>query len=73
MIEVVTAVISAVVTLAVCLITNNSHQKNMESLVEYKIDELTKRVDKHNNLIERTYQLEKDVALLKAKEMDDGR
>ena len=27
-------------------------------LVDYKITELTKRVDKHNNIIDRTYKLE---------------
>ena len=33
--------------------------------MEQKIDELTRRVDKHNYLIERAYLLERDVALLK--------
>ena len=27
--------------------------------MEYKLEELTKRVDKHNNVVERTYILEK--------------
>ena len=27
--------------------------------MEYQLTELTKRVDKHNNVIERTYKLEK--------------
>lgn len=27
--------------------------------MEYKLEELTKRVDKHNNTIERTYDLER--------------
>ena len=35
------------------------------AVMEQKIDELTRRVDKHNCLIERTYLLERDVALLK--------
>ena len=35
------------------------------AVMEQKIDELTRRVDKHNYLIERTYLLERDVALLK--------
>lgn len=33
------------------------------ALIEYKLNELTKRVEKHNNVIERTYQLEKAVQL----------
>lgn len=55
--------ISALATLIVCLITNNAHQKQTEALISYKIDELQKRVDKHNNLIERTYNLEKKTEL----------
>ena len=27
--------------------------------MDYKLEQLTKRVDKHNNVIERTYELEK--------------
>lgn len=32
--------------------------------MEYKLDELTKKVDKHNNLIERTYKLEKEASVM---------
>ena len=32
--------------------------------IEYKLSELTKRVDKHNNVIERTYNLEKTVEVI---------
>ena len=31
--------------------------------MEYKLNELTKRVDKHNNVIDRTYCLEEAVKL----------
>lgn len=34
-------------------------------LIKYRIEQLEKKVDKHNNLIDRTYQLEKEVAILK--------
>lgn len=33
-------------------------------LTQYRIEQLEKKVDQHNNLIERTYRLEKDVGLL---------
>ena len=33
--------------------------------MELKIDLLSKRVEKHNTLIERTYQLEQDMAVVK--------
>lgn len=33
------------------------------ALVEYRLSELEKKVDKHNNVIERTYKLEEQAAL----------
>lgn len=35
-----------------------------KAVTETKIDELTRKVEKHNNLIERTYKLEGQVAEL---------
>lgn len=67
MLEVVTASISALATLTVCLITNNSNQKRTEALIEYKLNQLTEKVNKHNCLIERTYKLEEQTALLTEK------
>lgn len=32
-------------------------------LISYRIEQLEKRVEKHNNLIERTYKLEEKAAL----------
>lgn len=56
---VISAAISAAVTLIVCLINNAQQVKQTRNLLEYKLDELTKRVDKHNKVVERTYALEK--------------
>lgn len=74
---VVPAVLSAAVTLIVCIINNNAAraksltdfkdvlaQQKAESdktiaLMQCKIDELTRQVAEHNNLIKRTYDLEK--------------
>lgn len=68
------AVITGVVAIVVCMINNfyqSKHQKEQHdktiALVEYKLDELTKRVDKHNNVIERTYKLEELTALQEEK------
>lgn len=33
-------------------------------LIEYRLKELEEKVNKHNSLIERTYQLEKQVAII---------
>jgi dihydroorotase-like cyclic amidohydrolase len=56
---IISACISAGVTLVVCLINNHGQQEKTRALLEYKLEELTKRVDKHNNVIDRTYRLEK--------------
>ncbi len=57
--EIIVAAISGGVTLIVCLINNNFQASKTRVLMEYQLTELTKRVDKHNNVIERTYKLEK--------------
>lgn len=58
---IVAACISAGVTLLVCIITNRSQQEKTRALMEYKLDELTKHVEKHNSVIERTFILEEKV------------
>lgn len=75
MFETITAaLISAATTLLVCLINGYFQTKKIEkkqdetiTLVEYKLEELTKRVDKHNNVIERTFKLEELTALQEEK------
>lgn len=36
-------------------------------LTQYRLEQLEKKVDRHNNLIERTYRLEEGEALLEEK------
>jgi len=67
---VIEAVITGAVAIVVCLISNHYQNKrtaaaNQETitLIDYKLSELTKRVDKHNNVVERTYKLEEAVCL----------
>ncbi len=55
---IISACISAGVTLIVCLISNKSQQEKTRALMEYKLEELTKKVEKHNSVAERTYILE---------------
>ena len=55
---IISACISAGVTLVVCMINNHGQQEKTRALMEYKLDELTKRVEKHNSVVERTYILE---------------
>lgn len=63
---IITAVISSGATLIVCLINNFFQQRKTREensktieLIDYKLTELTDRVNKHNNVVDRTYNLEK--------------
>ena len=58
---IISSLISAAVTLIVCLITQN----RTKALIAYRLEELEKKQDKHNSVIERTYKLEQDVAVIK--------
>lgn len=60
-------VISALVTLAVCIISNRAAYKKTEALIVYRLEQLEKKVDKHNNLVERTYKLEESAVLQEEK------
>ena len=64
------AIITGAVAIVVCMINNYFQQRRSEeqndktvALIDYKLTELTKRVDKHNNVIERTYRLEEASAV----------
>lgn len=57
------ACVSAGVTLLICIVQQNK----TKILLEYKLNELTKKVDKHNNLIERMYKVEKESEVTKEK------
>ena len=59
--SIVVALIGGAVTLA-GVIASNSRSR---VVLEQKVDELSRRVEKHNCLVERTYRLERDVALVK--------
>ena len=66
------AIITGVVAILVCIINNwvqfNKTRQETDktvALIKVKLDELSDRVDKHNQLIERTYHLESETALLK--------
>lgn len=56
--------ITGLVTLRVCTKNNEAHNKSTIELIVYKLEELTKHVEKHNQVIDRTYKLEQDVAVI---------
>ena len=64
---IISSLIAAAVTLIVCVFNNRSESDKTRALMEYRLKELEKKVDKHNNLIERTYRLEEQTKLLEEK------
>ncbi|RDB69435.1 hypothetical protein [Eggerthella sinensis] len=55
----VTALVTGGLTLAGVIVSNLRSQ----AVMEFKIDELAKHVEKHNGMIERTYALEQDMVV----------
>lgn len=64
---VIPALISAAVTLAVCIINAKLEAEKTRLLISYRLEQLEKKVEKHNNLIERTYSLEERAAITEEK------
>jgi cytochrome c-type biogenesis protein CcmH/NrfG len=65
------AIISAAAAILVCMINNHCQNKRTEAqqketinLVVYRLEQLEKKQDKYNNIIFRTYELEKNEAVL---------
>lgn len=65
--------ITGIVAIVVCIINNwvqmaktKEQTDKTVALIEYRINELSERVQRHNNIIERTYKLEESTALQEA-------
>lgn len=58
-------VIVALISLAGTLIGSLGGILTASKLTTYRIQQLEKKVEKHNNVIERVYNLEKDEAVIK--------
>lgn len=59
------AIITGVVAIIVCMVNNLYQSKAVRSqhdktiaLIDYKLEQLSARVDKHNSVVERVYHLE---------------
>lgn len=71
---IITGIISAGAAILVCLINNHyvriesdkKHEANI-ILISYRLEQLEKKVDVHNNLIERTFKLEQDNEVMQEK------
>ena len=75
---VIAAIIGAVCSMIVGIVsavisaraTGNDVMKKMEiaqAVTDTKLEELTKTVQKHNNLVERTYKLEEQASVLETR------
>ena len=59
--------ITSLLTLLGVIYTTRKERNETKALIIYRMDQLEKKVNLHNNLIERTYILERDMSLLEEK------
>lgn len=64
MTEIIVAVISGLCVAIPSIIATLSSNKKNNDLVVFRINQLDKKVQEHNNLIDRMYKVESRVALL---------
>lgn len=64
MTDIIVTIITGFVAIVTCTINSIHQSKVTRTITEYKIDELSKRVDKHNHVIQRTYALEQNEAVI---------
>ena len=60
---IISSIITGVVAIATCLITQGMANRKTTALIEFRLTELQKQVEKHNSIIERTFQLEEKTAV----------
>lgn len=59
------AIIGGICVAVPSILATVSSNKKTTSLMLYRIEQLEKKQEKHNNLMERTFKLEEDVKLIK--------
>ena len=72
---IIASLISSLAAIVVCMVNNHfqnakttkAHNDNIV-LISYRLEQLESKVDKHNNLIERTYELERRASVLEEKQ-----
>lgn len=63
-------IIVAIIAFLGSLIGNYLSNNKNQALIAYRLEQLEKKVNLHNNVIERTYELEKKVEVIETK-LDD--
>lgn len=72
---IIASMISAGAAILICMVNNHftmrrtekAHQDNIV-LISYRLEQLEQKVDRHNNLIARTYELERRADVLEEKQ-----
>ena len=59
----ISTIVGAIISGIVALIVSSIQHNKTVAIIEVKVEELTKRVDKHNNLVERMYAVEEQAKL----------
>lgn len=57
---IITAIIGGVCVAVPSIIATISSNKRSTALITYRVDQLEKKVEKHNSVAERTFRLEED-------------
>lgn len=63
-VPIIVALISSIGSFLGVYFSNRKSAMDSAALLEYRLDQLEAKVDRHNNVIERTYQLEKQSAVI---------
>ena len=67
MTDLVSVLGAPLISAGAAIVVSAIQNRKTVNLIEYKLEELTKKVEKHNNVIERTFQLEGDVKVLETR------
>lgn len=62
---IITAIIGGVCVAVPSIIATISSNKKNAALITYRVDQLEKKVEKHNNVMERTFRIEEDIKHIK--------
>jgi uncharacterized protein YlxW (UPF0749 family) len=72
---IIASLISALAAIVVCMINNHFQNQKVQKahndnivLISYRLEQLEQKVDKHNNLIDRTYELERRADVMEEKQ-----
>ena len=63
--EIIIAIISGLFVAVPSLIATILSNKKTTALVTYRVEQLEKKVEKHNSVMERTFKLEEDMVCIK--------